>query len=333
MWVYNLFAGDSHVKPHRHLQTTYGDMIRSNPDHHKFFGPMHQYDAYRFEEDTGALLRDHLTTFEDPTLLVFSVGSNDIRKKPGRGTVEKLTERLTDLLDKMSYFEGLALVVVAPVPDLFDDTFETTREVTQSWKGLCAKHWPWVAFVDSQEVLRGGVDDPLPDFTFFEEDGYHLNERGARLMAHELKNVVTNIPTRVFGRRTLRSRNVQRAIKHRGERHIFANDARHKLVMMQQHGFTYHIEEEEEGPPPTRREGTPERVVQLARPPIKLKRLNWKPRNRGVERRRGKDRERPVVPPGKVRAAGFRWPKKEPLPKLVSRQARTGRRSVKERLS
>ena len=75
-----------------------------------------------------------------------------------------------------------------------------------------------------------------------------------------------------------------------------------------------------------------ERVVQVAKPPIKLKRLNWKPRNRGVERRRGKDRERPVVPPGKVRAAGFRWPKKEQLPKLVSRQARTGKRSVRERL-
>ena len=76
---------------------------------------------------------------------------------------------MTELLDKMSYFEGLALVVVAPVPDLFDDTFRTTQEVTQSWKGLCAKHWPWVAFVDSQEVLRGGVDDPLPDFTFLKK--------------------------------------------------------------------------------------------------------------------------------------------------------------------
>ena len=82
MWVYNLFAGDSHVKPHRHLQTIYGDMIRSNPDHHKFFGPMHQYDAYRFEDDTSTLLRTHLTTFAARSRCVFSVGSNDIRNRP-----------------------------------------------------------------------------------------------------------------------------------------------------------------------------------------------------------------------------------------------------------
>ena len=59
-------------------------------------------------------------------------------------------------------------------------------------------HWPWVAFVDSPEVLRVGVDDPQPDYVFLERDGYHLNERGARVMAQELKNVVVNIPTRVF---------------------------------------------------------------------------------------------------------------------------------------
>ena len=106
-------------------------------------------------------------------------------------------------------------------------------------------HWPRVAFLDSPEVLRVGVDDPQPDYVFFERDGYHLNERDARVMAQELKNVVVNIPTRVFGRRTSKSWNVQQAVRHRGERHIFANDACHKLVTRRQHNFVYHIEEEE----------------------------------------------------------------------------------------
>ena len=125
---------------------------------------MHQYGAYTFEDVTSDRLKAHLTTFEDPTLLVLSVGSNDIRNRPGAGTVEKLTARM----------------------------------VTENWKRLCAMHWPWVAFVDSPEVLRVGVDDPQPDYVFFERDGYHLNERGARVMAQELKNVVVNIPTRVY---------------------------------------------------------------------------------------------------------------------------------------
>ena len=104
-------------------------------------------------------------------MLVLSVGSNDIRNRPGAEIVEKLTARM----------------------------------VTENWKRLCAMHWPWVAFVDSPEVLRVGVNDPQPDFVFFERDGYHLNERGARVMAQELKNVVVNIPTRVFSKEGLRS--------------------------------------------------------------------------------------------------------------------------------
>ena len=71
-------------------------------------------------------------TFEDPTLLVLSVGSNDIRNRPGAEIVEKLTARM----------------------------------VTENWKRLCAMHWPWVAFVDSPEVLRVGVNDPQPDCLF-----------------------------------------------------------------------------------------------------------------------------------------------------------------------
>ena len=326
MWVHNLLIGDSHLKPHRHIPYLYRTLLEANSEHHKFWGTLHALEEYKFRGDTSDFIMNELFQFKDPTLIILSIGSNDIRENPGKTTTTRLYKDLRSLLEELARFMNLGIVVLSPIPDLRQETRRTTRDVTVGWGQLCGERWPWVAFVDSTECLRRGVDDHELDEKFFEEDGYHLNIEGARIMAKAIHTRVINFPTRVFGRGPNSARSTRRAIEHNGPPEIYAGDMRHELDQRQKFGLT-----KAQDPPPPRYEGVPEedyRYLKEQKP--KPKRKNGKPRNRGAARRRGEEKSKPVIRPPPAAQGAFRWPKKKKGQKLVSRRAKAGKKVKSE---
>jgi lysophospholipase L1-like esterase len=204
-----LALGDSHLRKGHYFPELY-KLAQEEGKVDPRYGSLGRMEAWE-EKDSGFapgftlneeykgqvldLIGDH---YGKATAFILSVGTNDIRERYKKATVEALLERYKAIINKVKETPGVALLIVEPIP------CNKVPPGLRNW--LDREIWSmchqdeklrYVGLSRGREPVLTKVDGKLWQEKFW-EDQIHLNKEGVKLLMKAVANGLNQIRSECF---------------------------------------------------------------------------------------------------------------------------------------
>ena len=211
MSIRRIWLGEEHLGPYNGAKEAYLKVMEEHPDQVRFEAPLNiawcQEEQPLTEEFCEKICKFIQNYKAHPVCYVLCIGSFDIRNFIFEKESEKILKRFHQIIMTVQETPRAALIVISPLPDIWGWTDKDGDQLDQDLDLMIKNIQEDSNFKPAGKIhyLKFRTERcPLNEITEARynvelfQDGFHLSDKGDELLARDLLELQTKIPSHVF---------------------------------------------------------------------------------------------------------------------------------------